>query len=171
MLAVSFAAKAHRHQLRKDHETPYFAHVTRVAFTISQVFNISDPRVIAAAILHDTIEDTATDYDDLVDRFGKEIADWVSMLTKEMRLPEAAREAAYKKVLASAPWQVIVCKLADIYDNLGDCLALPPASRTRTMKRSEEYLDCLRADLPKEALPAFQIVERRLIGLRDEALG
>ncbi len=169
--AVAFAARAHRHQLRKDGETPYVAHVVRVAFAVRQVFGIDDPKVLTAALLHDTIEDTPTDYDDLAERFGGDVAGWVAMLTKEMRLPEADREAAYKTVLASAPWQVVVCKLADIYDNLGDSANLPPARRPRTYARSAEYLDAMRPTLPAEARPAFEVVERRLAALRGESPG
>lgn len=160
--AVSFAARAHRHQLRKDKETPYAAHVMRVALAVRHIFGVDDPRVLTAAVLHDTIEDTPTDYDDLAERFGAEIADWVAMLTKEMRLPEAEREAAYHRTLAAAPWQVVVCKLADIYDNLTDSAALRPEARKRTVARCAEYLEVMRATLPEEAKGAFEIVARRL---------
>ncbi len=85
--AAAFAARAHRHQLRKDGRTPYVSHVVRVALTVTQVFWCDDPVVLAAALLHDTIEDTTTDYDDLAERFGKEVADCVAALTKNMTLP------------------------------------------------------------------------------------
>src|SRR5262245_22521267 len=82
--AASFAARAHRHQMRKDGETPYAAHPFRVCLVVRHVFGIDDPKVLTAAMLHDTIEDTPTDYDDVLDRFGPEVAGWVAALTKDM---------------------------------------------------------------------------------------
>jgi guanosine-3',5'-bis(diphosphate) 3'-pyrophosphohydrolase len=160
--AASFAARAHRNELRKDGRTPYAAHPFRVCLVVRHVFGIDDPRVLMAALLHDTIEDTPTDYDNIAERFGADVAAWVAALTKDMRLPEAEREEAYHRALANAGWQVIVCKLADIYDNLSDSRALSPRQRERTVQRSREYLEALRPTLPDEARTAFGIVERKL---------
>ena len=68
--AVAFAARAHQHQLRKDNQTPYASHPFRVCLIVRHVFGIDDPEPLTAAVLHDTIEDTPTDYDDLQERFG-----------------------------------------------------------------------------------------------------
>lgn len=160
--AVSFAARAHRHQLRKDGETPYAAHPFRVCLVVRHVFGVDDPKVLTAALLHDTVEDTPTDYDDLADRFGADVAGWVVVLTKDMRLPDEEREAAYCRALASAAWPVAVCKLADIYDNLGDSRGFAPEKRRRTVERSRRYLEAMRPNLPPEAEAAFEIVQKRL---------
>jgi len=160
--AIAFAARAHRHQLRKDGITPYASHPFRVAMVVRQVFGCDDPDVLAAVVLHDTIEDTPTDFDDLSTRFGPAVAGWVAALTKDMRLPEDEREAAYVRVLSAAGWQVVLCKLADIYDNLGDSATLSPAARLRTLARSRQYLDALRPGLPPDAERAFGLVAERL---------
>lgn len=160
--AAAFAARAHRHQLRKDKETPYVSHVFRVCLVVRQVFGFDDPTMLAAALLHDTIEDTATDCDDLVERFGPVVAAYVAALTKDMRLPHDEREFAYVAALASAPWQVKVCKLADVYDNLGDCAHLSAAGRRRTCLKSRTYLDAVRDGLPEQAQAAFALTEQRL---------
>jgi guanosine-3',5'-bis(diphosphate) 3'-pyrophosphohydrolase len=118
--AVSFAARAHRNQLRKDGRTPYVAHVIRVALTVRVVFGCEDAVALQAAILHDTIEDTTTDYDDIIERFGEDVAACVSALTKNMALPEYEREREYDARLAKATWQARLVKLADAYDNLCD---------------------------------------------------
>ena len=104
--AVGFAARAHRHQLRKDRDTPYVSHVFRVCLVVRHVFGFDDPRMLAAAVLHDTIEDTTTDYDDLIEHFGPDVARWVAALTKDMRLPHDEREEVYRRTLAAADWQV-----------------------------------------------------------------
>jgi (p)ppGpp synthase/HD superfamily hydrolase len=118
--AISFAARVHRHQLRKDGATPYVAHPVRVAFTLLMTFGIDDEQTLAAAVLHDTIEDTTTDFDDLAAEFGPEVARYVAALTKDSRLPEEEREKVFFDVLDRAPWQVRAIKMADVYDNLLD---------------------------------------------------
>ena len=64
---------------------------------------IRDEATLCAALLHDTIEDTRTDYDDLESRFGKEVADLVAAMTKDMRLPEGEREEAFRLQVERAP--------------------------------------------------------------------
>lgn len=166
--AIAFAARAHRHQVRKDGQTPYVSHAFRVAMVVRQVFGFDDPKLIAAALLHDTIEDTTTDYDDLERRFGPDVAGWVAALTKDMRLPEAEREAAYLEHLTVGGWPVCVCKLADIYDNLGDCVHLSDKQRRRAAERSRKYLDALSGQVPTEAKAAFNHVQNRLSALENQ---
>jgi (p)ppGpp synthase/HD superfamily hydrolase len=141
--AAAFAARAHRHQLRKDGKTPYISHAVRVALTVTQVFGSDDQIALVAALLHDTIEDTTTDYDDLNERFGSDVADCVAALTKNMALPEHEREREYDHRLAKAAWQTRLVKLADTYDNFCD-LETWPSDKQATKKR-EAYEKCLRA--------------------------
>lgn len=169
--AISFAARAHRHQVRKDGETPYVAHPFRVCMVVRHVFGIDDPKVLAAAVLHDTIEDTTTDYDDLIERFGEEVARWTAALTKDMRMPEPERERDYLAQLAAAPWQVAACKLADIFDNMTDGKALTPAGRAKQVKRSREYLDAMRGRVPAEVADAFVTTEAKVEAVAAELAG
>jgi guanosine-3',5'-bis(diphosphate) 3'-pyrophosphohydrolase len=118
--AASFAARAHRHDLRKDGVTPYVAHVFRVAMTARDVFGCDDQVALATALLHDTIEDTGTDYDDILEAFGDEVADGVAALTKNMALRHDIREPEYDQRLAGADWRARLVKLADTYDNFCD---------------------------------------------------
>lgn len=157
--AIRFASRVHRHQVRKDGETPYASHVCRVAMIVRHVFGCQDPRVLTAAVLHDTIEDTPTDYDDLASLFGDEVAGWVSTLTKDMRLPEARREEAYLHALTQAEWPVILCKLADIYDNLSDSQSLSLPQRQRSMSRAKVYLQAIGPVCTTETEQAYQQVE------------
>ncbi|HYV38790.1 MAG TPA: HD domain-containing protein [Gemmataceae bacterium] len=150
--AIAFAARAHHGQMRKDGRTPYVSHVFRVTAIVRNVFGFDDPRMLATALLHDTIEDTTTDFDDLEKNFGREIAEWVALLTKEKRLPETHREQAYMEGLKGAPWQVQVCKLADVYDNLLDSVNLPAEKRPHSRERAKSYV----ASLEASALPQTQ---------------
>lgn len=118
--AAAFAARKHRDQNRKDRATPYVSHAFRVALTVRDLFGCDDHAAIAAALLHDTIEDTTTDYDEIEEKFGREVADIVASLTKNMALRETVREAEYDARLAAADWRARLIKLADVYDNLCD---------------------------------------------------
>jgi guanosine-3',5'-bis(diphosphate) 3'-pyrophosphohydrolase len=158
--AVSFAARAHQGQLRKDGRTPYVSHVFRVCLVLRDVFGVTDRRALTAAVLHDTVEDTSTDFDDLAERFGADVAAWVAALSKDKRQPFEEREEAYCRELAAAPWQVQVCKLADLFDNLLDSAYLPPAKRKDAIGKKRRYLDALRAGLKPEAEAAWRTVAR-----------
>jgi guanosine-3',5'-bis(diphosphate) 3'-pyrophosphohydrolase len=156
--AVAFATRAHRHQVRKDGQTPYISHPFRVCLVVRHVFGFDDPRILTAALLHDTIEDTTTDLDDLLERFGPEVAGWVAVLTKDKRLPDDAREETYMRGLAAADWPVKVCKLADIYDNMSDSVHLSERFRRRTLGRTQRYLAAIGRDLPEQARRPFEMV-------------
>jgi (p)ppGpp synthase/HD superfamily hydrolase len=163
--AIAFAARAHRHQLRKDGQTPYASHVFRVCLILRHVFDLADERILTAAVLHDTLEDTTTDYDDLHEHFGTQVAGWVAALSKDKRLPEEERETAYMAGLAKAPWQVKACKLADMFDNLIDSTHLRPEQRAKTGRRLRAYLSALDApDLPVPVRKAWERVDALLKG-------
>jgi guanosine-3',5'-bis(diphosphate) 3'-pyrophosphohydrolase len=143
--AAAFAARAHQGHLRKDKETPYVSHVFRVCMIVRDLFGFDDPRMLCAALLHDTVEDTTTDFDDIAERFSPEVAEWVVLLTKDKRLQEKEREAEYIRRLQGAPWQVKACKLADVFDNLTDMENLPAERRPHTLERTKLYLDGISA--------------------------
>jgi guanosine-3',5'-bis(diphosphate) 3'-pyrophosphohydrolase len=165
--AAAFAARAHEHQKRKDGKTPYFSHPVRVCLVVRQVFGFDDPRMLAAALLHDTIEDTTTDYDDLIESFGPEVARWVAALSKDSRLPNDEREQAYCEQLAAADWQAKVIKLADQYDNLGDCNYLDAKGRKKTANKVRAYVDAVRDGLPSAGQNGVRLVEERLAELES----
>ena len=159
--AISFAARAHKNQFRKDGATPYVAHVVRVLFICRDHFGVTDPRILAAAALHDTIEDTTTDFDDLHDHFGMDVANWVAVLTKDGRLIDAERERVYCAALVAGGTPVLFCKLADMFDNLTDNGHLKPEARAKTLNRNRLYLDGLKPAVTDETERAYRIVEEK----------
>ncbi|HLY08403.1 MAG TPA: HD domain-containing protein [Planctomycetota bacterium] len=118
--ADEFATWKHRHQFRRDGVTPYINHPRGVMLILREEFGVSDVDTLAAGLLHDTIEDTATDYDEIRERFGRKVADLVAVLTKDKRLPEEKRERAYFAQLARAPLPARLCKVADSLYNVRD---------------------------------------------------
>lgn len=161
LMAVSFAARAHQCQFRRDGCTPYVSHPFRVCLVLREVFKIDDPKILTAAVLHDTIEDTTTDFDDLAKWFGADVAGWVAALSKDKRQAEPERESAYVEQLRSAPWQVQLCKLADVYDNLLDSGDGGPGQAAQTLRSARRYLDALRSEV-SEAAPAWRKVSALL---------
>ncbi|HZW10829.1 MAG TPA: HD domain-containing protein [Phycisphaerales bacterium] len=149
--AASFAADRHRHHLRKDGRTPYVAHVYRVAMTVRDIFGCDDDDALAAALLHDTIEDTPTDFDDIEKRFGAAVAEMVAALTKNMILREDEREADYDARLSRADWRARLVKLADVFDNLSD-LHNRPAADLAAFRRMESRCErAIALALPDES--------------------
>lgn len=125
--AAVFAAEKHRGQKRKGAKAvPYILHPLAVARSLVEEGNVSDAEVIAAGLLHDTIEDTATVHDDLLEAFGPRVAGLVAELTDDKRLPKAdrkQRQVAHAPHLSVAAKQI---KLADKLCNLRELLASPP---------------------------------------------
>lgn len=172
--AISFASRAHRNQVRRDDRTPYIAHCVRVMTTISQLFECHDEALLAAAVLHDTIEDTTTDYEDISHRFGSEVADLVAAMTKNMALPEELREAQYDAQLAKADWRARLIKLADTYDNLCDVETVPSERRARRERESAERawraIALAAPDLGKPSIDRAVAIVSALLREKDGAM-
>lgn len=139
--AEEFARWKHQHQFRRDGVTPYVEHPKAVMTILRDEFGVRDVDTLAAGLLHDTIEDTATDYDEVSERFGRRVADYVASLTKDKRLPEAKRERTYFAQLARAPLPVRLCKLADSLHNVRDSDA---AHRPKAAKKARKLLQIYR---------------------------
>lgn len=161
--AASFAARAHRGQVRKDGQTPYVAHCFRVAMIIRDIFGFDDQATLCAALLHDTIEDTTVDYDEIAEHFRTDIADLVAAMTKNMALPELMREPAYDQQLADADWRARLIKLADAYDNQCET---DDARRARTAEKARRALALAQPDLDRH--PPMQAAAQALTALLEQ---
>ncbi len=139
--AYEYAGKMHEGQKRKSGE-PYITHPLNVAYILATL-KVS-PIVIAAGLLHDTIEDTETTYDDLVLLFDIEIADLVNGVTNLKRLKYESREDKATKnfqnlFLAMAKdIRVIVIKIADRLHNIRTLYARGEDARKRISKETLE---------------------------------
>jgi (p)ppGpp synthase/HD superfamily hydrolase len=153
--AAAYAARCHQGQTRRDGRTPYISHPFRVALTVRDVFGVDDPTALCIALLHDVIEDTTTDFDDVQAEFGTEIAEAVASLTKDTRLPEMPREIAFYEQIDRGSWRVRLVKLADAFDNLCDSLA-SSGPLERTLDRTRRAL-ALRRDQPCLELAASKL--------------
>ena len=128
MTALAFAADKHKNQRRKDADaSPYINHPIALANLLLNEAGVEDQRVLIAAILHDTIEDTDTTEQELVKHFGKDVADIVLEVTDDKALPKAERKRLQIEHAAHISRRAKLVKLADKICNLRDITASPPA--------------------------------------------
>ena len=164
--AISFAADKHRFQTRKDLAgTPYINHPINVALTLMEIGQESDVDLLVAAILHDTLEDTETQPEEIQLQFGKNVMDIVMEVTDDKNLPKGERKRhqiinASKK---SASAQKL--KLADKICNVTDIIHHPPGNWS--VERKLNYL--LWAEQVLQGLKgANTLLEDRLVEIIDE---
>jgi len=121
--ASKYATQVHTQvgQLRKYTQQPYQVHLKAVAQMVAEVTD--DEEMIAAAWLHDTVEDTEATFQDIELEFGTEVADLVSQLTDVSKTADgnrAVRKAIDRAHLAQASPRAKTIKLADLIDNCRD---------------------------------------------------
>lgn len=141
--AAHFAAEKHKNQRRKDADaTPYINHPLTLAKILSLEAGVQDPETLAAAILHDTVEDTETTEQELVDNFGANIARIVMEVTDDKSLPKAERKRLQITNAAKKSPQAKLVKIADKIANLRDVAGSPPAAWP--LERRQDYFDWAR---------------------------
>lgn len=152
--AASFAADKHRRQRRKDAEaSPYINHPLALADILAREGGVEDPTVIAAALLHDTVEDTETSIEEIETRFGKRVASIVAEVTDDKSLPKEERKRLQVVKSASKSPGAKLVKLADKTANLRDLVEMPPANwsderRTQYFEWAREVVEGLRGCNP-----------------------
>jgi len=116
--AFLYALKQHGRQIYADHD-PYILHLYDVSMTLVE-FGVKDPKLLASAFLHDTIEDTNCNYHDIKITFSEEIANIVYALTDELGKNREERKIKTLPKLDGFP-QAQIIKLADWISNVRQC--------------------------------------------------
>jgi guanosine-3',5'-bis(diphosphate) 3'-pyrophosphohydrolase len=138
--ALAFAAHKHRDQRRKDAgASPYINHPIALADVLVNEGGVHDVEVVCAALLHDTVEDTATTHEELVNAFGARIARIVAEVTDDKRLPKAERKRLQIEHAPHISGEAKLVKLADKICNLRDVAERPPAGWD--LARRREYFE------------------------------
>lgn len=138
--AAEFAARKHRDQRRKDPDaSPYINHPVTVARLLADIGGVSDVEVLAAALLHDTIEDTNTTGDELEAEFGRRVRELVEAVTDDRSLSKSERKRLQVEHAAHLDPDAAVIKVADKIANIRDVAQHPPAGWDQS--RRTEYLD------------------------------
>lgn len=144
--AICFAADKHAGQMRKDkRETAYIEHLFAVAAVLVEVGEVSDKEVLAAAFLHDTLEDTATTPEELANNFGRRVRALVEEITDDKSLPKEERKRLQIEHARKLSEDATLIKLADKSANVRDVIFSPP--RDWDLSRREKYLSWAEAVL------------------------
>lgn len=137
--AAAFAADRHRDQRRKGAGgEPYINHPLAVAHLLADTGRIADVQVLAAALLHDTVEDTDTTTDELAAIFGPDIAAIVAEVTDDKSLPKSERKRLQIEHAPHLSLPGKLVKLADKLCNIQDVIHRPP---DWPLSRRREYLE------------------------------
>ena len=125
--AVNFAAIKHRNQRRKNPEkTPYINHPIGVANILSSEADITDTDILISAILHDTVEDTETSFEELEDNFGPIVRGIVDECSDDKSLGKAERKQMQIEHAPMCSPKAKLVKLADKIYNLRDLNEITP---------------------------------------------
>jgi (p)ppGpp synthase/HD superfamily hydrolase len=167
--AYAFAKAAHEAvgQLRKYTSDPYIVHPTEVADIVQTVAHTEV--MVAAALLHDTVEDTDASMDEIRRLFGHEVADLVEMLT-DVSVPTDGNRAVRKAIdrghtaRASAAGKTI--KLADLISNTQSIVANDPGFARIYLGEKASLMDVLREGDPDLWASANRLLQEGLRTLK-----
>jgi guanosine-3',5'-bis(diphosphate) 3'-pyrophosphohydrolase len=152
--ALAFAAVKHQGQTRDNaHATPYIIHPIGVAYLVWEIGNIRDEKVLATALLHDTLEDTSTTAEELESLFGTHICETVKELTNDPTLTSQENKQRQINHASHLSIDAKVVKLADRLYNVQDLRLMPPNWAPYKIKIylgwGQKLLDALRGTNPQ----------------------
>ena len=126
--ALAFAVDKHRHHRRKDRRlSPYVHHLIDVVHLLYQTGKVREESLLVAAILHDTLEDTNTQPEEIQQQFGEDVLNYVREVTDNKSLPQQARKRLQVLTSGAKSEGARLIQLADKAANLQDLAKRPPA--------------------------------------------
>jgi (p)ppGpp synthase/HD superfamily hydrolase len=142
--AREFAVEKHGNQKRKYDGAPYIVHLEGVAGILIENGH-TEPGLIAAALLHDTVEDTDATIQKITELFGENVAELVYWLTdaEEGNRKSRVLQSAWR--LSRAPWEAKLIKLADIIDNGSAIMEHDPGFGPIFLREKREVLEKMAA--------------------------
>jgi (p)ppGpp synthase/HD superfamily hydrolase len=176
--AFEFARRAHRGQRRKQDGRPFVEHPIEVAELVAEAGADSDAK--AAAYLHDVVEKTAVEPDEIVDRFGAEVAALIETLSEDPGLPTYSgrkRDLRARVIASGQPATTIYA--ADRLANVRDWVRVEASARDAVAARLgttlAERLTLWEEDLAQlgtadPEIPFLGEIERAVETVRAEAL-
>lgn len=141
--ALRFAAEAHDGQQRKYTGAPYITHPMAVAEIVRQAMGTDE--MIAAALLHDTVEDCGVPHEVIAWTFGLQVGKLVHWLTDDKLIAgnRAFRKQAAVDRLAQAPASAQTIKVADLIDNTSSIVKHDPKFAVVYLQEKEALLQVL----------------------------
>ncbi|MEB3231570.1 MAG: HD domain-containing protein [Leptolyngbyaceae bacterium] len=175
--ALDFAARKHRDQRRKgNNAAPYINHPIDLVTLLWQKGGVRDEIVMAAALLHDTVEDTDTSFEELEQEFGAAVRQVVSEVTDDKSLPKAQRKQLQIDHAPHLSHRARLVKLADKIANLRDILTAPPANwsderKLEYVEWSKRVVDPIRGSHPELEALFDQVYQQGLTQFSPQGLG
>lgn len=149
--ALNFAAEKHKKQTRKDAaQTPYIIHPIGVANNVLAIGKVYDTEIIMSALLHDTVEDTDTTYEEIRQNFGGTIESYVREVSDDKALAKEERKRLQIVNASHKSDGAAIIKFADFTFNLTDLLqCAPPDWSTERVKEYFNWAQQVIDNLPK----------------------
>ncbi|MCS7461049.1 HD domain-containing protein [Paenibacillus doosanensis] len=171
--AIEFAARAHQGQVRKGTDIPYISHPYAVGMILLDAG--CDDEVVAAGILHDTLEDTDATYEELVRKFGQRVADIVlgcSEPDKTLSWEERKDHTINSLKTASRDVRMVACadKIHNVRSTLRAIEAEGEEAVWRRFKRGKEpqewyFRQLIESLKEREPFPLLQTLEQEVARL------
>ena len=160
--AVQFSFIAHRKQKRKGTDIAYVSHPMIVGLILARLG--ADNRVVVAGILHDIIEDTDYEKEDIENRFGEYVADLVEEVSETDRdLPYKERKERAAAKLYEVSEDAVLIKAADVLSNMIDL-------ETDLKKNGEDSFNIFHTDKNQKIKQIERVVNILSFRLKDDEL-
>lgn len=172
MAAAALARDAHQGQTRKYNGTPYVRHPARVAARVALMPG-STEEMVAAAFLHDVVEDTTVRPSEIAQATSQAVAEmvvWMTNPSKGSKLSRAERKAMDREHLSKAPREVKIIKMLDRIDNLSEMDGAQGSFVALYVNESillAEVVGDADSDLQKELIEAAKSLEHRYLSKRE----
>jgi len=160
--AAAFARQAHAEQRRKYNDRPYIQHPARVAGRVAAHPRATEA-MVAAAFLHDVVEDTPHTLEEVSAEFGLEVARLVAELTnpsKGSKAPRRERKQLDRDHLAQVTLEAWIIKLLDRIDNLQEMVDAPGNFRRKYCEESRLLADVISDADPELKAELLDSIER-----------
>ena len=150
--ASDFACKKHKSQKRKDPEgTPYINHPIGVAWQLVNEGKVYDPAVLAAALLHDTVEDCDCSFEEITENFGEHVCSIVREVTDDKSLEKQERKRLQVVNGPGKSKEAKLVKLSDKLYNLRDLERCKPEfwseeRKTEYFRWAKQVVDAVRSN-------------------------
>lgn len=170
--ALAFARQAHEGQERKFTGEPYIEHPIRLAKMVKTVPHTE--AMVCAAYLHDVVEDTPVNHQEIKQRFGSEVARLVFELTDEFikeKYPGLNRQERKKRETArqaTISIEAKTIKLADVIDNTRDIIKNDKGFARRYIPEMENLLEALQGGNFQLLMRACYEVQKAKLELKKE---
>lgn len=160
--AAAFARQAHAGQRRNYSDRPFVVHPARVAGRVAAHPRATEA-MVAAAFLHDVVEDTRNSLADVADEFGPEVARLVNELTNPsigMKAPRRERDQLDREHLAVVSAEAKIIKLLDRIDNLQEMAEAPRGFVRKYCEESRLLAEVIGDADPELKAELLDLVER-----------